>query len=256
MKRIKSASDLKLFLEAIAIESTKKAKKSIKENIEAEMEYTSRGLKNAKKNQSGYSKYMQIFEVDEEEEAESGDAEEPADDTVADTEVDSEEEPADDSMEGDSGEDEIQAPEVSAMPAAKPKNKATISIPLVDEDPDFEEIVKAIGWVRAGPSIKGETQKELSAYIEKLGSPEKKALYTMLSSMANILHKEITGDKGQNPEDPPLNLIIDDPEKEEEKVEKEAMGQSVENPEDAPIKVGKSQSLNEMRRAVRRLMEK
>jgi len=74
----------------------------------------------------------------------------------------------------------------------------------------------------------------------------------MLSSMANILHDEIPGEKGQDPEDPPLNLIIDDP----EEVEKQEKDPASTSPEDAPIKVGKSQSLNEMRKLVRKLMDK
>jgi len=228
MKRIKTASDLKLFLEAVAKESTSIARKNIKEDLEKEMEYVSRGLKSAKKNQSGYSNYMQIFEVDEEEES----APEP---------------------EAPAGEEEDLPPEPPA-PKEKQPNKAVISIPLVEEEPEFEDIVKAIGWVRAGPSIKGETKDELQKYIEKLDEPEKKALYTMLSSMANILHKEIPGDKGQDPEDPPLNLIIDDPidQKEEEKETQS----SPDSDSSAPIKVGKSQSLNEMRRIVRKLMAK
>jgi len=230
MKRIKTASDLKLFLEAVAKESTSIARKNIKEDLEKEMEYVSRGLKNAKKNQSGYSSYMQIFEVDEEEES-APEAEAPA---------------------AKEEEDEKPSPEPDVR--EKQPNKAVISIPLVEEEPEFEDIVKAIGWVRAGPSIKGETKDELQKYIEKLDEPEKKALYTMLSSMANILHKEIPGDKGQDPEDPPLNLIIDDPidPKEEEKETQS----SPESDSSAPIKVGKSQSLNEMRRIVRKLMAK
>ena len=233
MKRIKTASDLKLFLEAIAKESTIKAKNTLSEDIEQEIEYVSRGLENAKKNQSGYSRYMQIFEVEDEEEETK---EKPA---AKDTE---EKEDADTDLSSDMGADAAKS---------KPKNKAVITIPLVEDEPKFEDIVKAVGWVRAGPSIKGEVQQELQKYIEKLDEPEKKALYTMLSSMANILHKEIPGDKGQDPEDPPLNLIIDDPE-EVEKQDKE----TVASPDDAPIKVGKSQSLNEMRKIVRRLMEK
>lgn len=232
MKRIKTASDLKLFLEALAKESTIKAKNILSEDLEQEIEYVSRGLENAKKNQSGYSKYMQIFEVeDEEEEAQ----EKPA-------ASDAEEKDKESDLSSDMGAD---------VAKEKPKNKAVITIPLVEEEPNFEEIVKAVGWVRAGPSIKGEVQEELKKYIDKLDEPEKKALYTMLSSMANILHKEIPGDKGQDPEDPPLNLIIDDPE-EVEKQDKETIA----SPDDAPIKVGKSQSLNEMRRIVRKLMEK
>jgi hypothetical protein len=233
MKRIKTASDLKLFLEAVAKESTSIARKNIKEDLEKEMEYVSRGLKNAKKNQSGYSNYMQIFEVDDEEEDQKNDMPEPEADAAKEE------------------EDEKPSP---APAKEKQPNKAVISIPLVEEEPEFEDIVKAIGWVRAGPSIKGEMKDELQKYIEKLDEPEKKALYTMLSSMANILHKEIPGDKGQDPEDPPLNLIIDDPidPKEEEKETQS----SPESDSSAPIKVGKSQSLNEMRRIVRKLMAK
>jgi hypothetical protein len=232
MKRIKTASDLKLFLEAVAKESTLKAKTVLSEDLEQEIEYVSRGLESAKKNQSGYSNYMQIFEVEDEEE--EGKKEKPA------AEEEGEDEEGD--LASKMGADDVKE---------KPKNKAVITIPLVEEEPSFEDIVKAIGWMRAGPSIKGETQEELQKYIDKLDEPEKKALYTMLSSMANVLHKEIPGEKGQDPEDPPLNLIIDDPE-EVEKQEKE----TVASPDDAPIKVGKSQSLNEMRRIVRRLMEK
>jgi hypothetical protein len=234
MKRIKTASDLKIFLEAIAKESTIKAKRTLTEDLEQEIEYVSRGLSNAKKNQSGYSKYMQIFEVEEEEdEEEAKDA------------------PAQDSNEKDEEDKDLAGSMSADIGKKKPANKAVISIPLVEQEPEFADIVKAIGWVRAGPSIKGDIQKELQTYIEKLDEPEKKALYTMLSSMANILHKEIPGEKGQDPEDPPLNLIIDDPE-EVEKQDKE----TVASPDDAPIKVGKSQSLNEMRRIVRKLMEK
>ena len=233
MKRIKTASDLKLFLEAVAKESTIKAKSTLTEELEQEIEYVSRGLENAKKNQSGYSRYMQIFEV-EDEEKETKDK--PA---------------AKDTEEKEDTETDLAGSMGAEAAKEKPKNKAVITIPLVEEEPKFEEIVKAVGWVRAGPSIKGEVQEELKKYINKLDEPEKKALYTMLSSMANILHKEIPGDKGQDPEDPPLNLIIDDPE-EIEKQDKE----TVASPDDAPIKVGKSQSLNEMRRIVRKLMEK
>ena len=232
MKRIKTASDLKLFLEAVAKESTLKAKNILSEDLEQEIEYVSRGLENAKKNQSGYSKYMQIFEVEDEDD--SKEKEPSASDAE---EKDKESEPSSDMKDTPRKE--------------KPKNKAVITIPLVEDEPKFEDIVKAVGWVRAGPSIKGETQKELQKYIDKLDEPEKKALYTMLSSMANILHKEIPGDQGQDPEDPPLNLIIDDP----EEIEKQD-SETVASPEDAPIKVGKSQSLNEMRRIVRKLMEK
>ena len=237
MKRIKTASDLKLFLEAVAKESTLKAKSMLSEDLEQEIEYVSRGLESAKKNQSGYSRYMQIFEVEEEEEAEQ-DVKEPKE-KEADTQP---EEDLSSKMGADAAKE-------------KPKNKAVITIPLVEEEPSFEEIKKAIGWMRAGPSIKGETQAELEKYLEKLDDAERKALYTMLSSMANILHKEIPGEKGQDPEDPPLNLIIDDP----EDIEKQDSDIST-SPDDAPIKVGKqvggAQSLNEMRRIVRKLMER
>ena len=233
MKRIKTASDLKVFLEAIAKESTIKAQRTLKEDLEQEIEYVSRGLSNAKKNQSGYSKYMQIFEVEEDEDEEAKGS------------------PAGDSKDKDEKDKDLAGSLSADVGKEKPANKAVITIPLVEQEPKFEDIVKAIGWVRAGPSIKGDIQKELQKYIQKLDEPEKKALYTMLSSMANILHKEIPGEKGQDPEDPPLNLIIDDPE-EIEKQDKE----TVASPDDAPIKVGKSQSLNEMRRIVRKLMEK
>ena len=232
MKRIKTASDLKLFLEAVAKESTLKAKTILSEDLEQEIEYVSRGLESAKKNQSGYSKYMQIFEVEEEE------AEEPKE------------------KEADAQPEEELSSKMGADTAKeKPANKAVMNLPVVEDEPSFENIVKAIGWMRAGPSIKGETQAELEKYIEKLDDAERKALYAMISSMANILHKEIPGEKGQDPEDPPLNLIIDDP----EEIEKQDSEIST-SPDDAPIKVGKqvggAQSLNEMRRIVRKLMEK
>ena len=61
MRRIKTASDLKLFLEALAKESTIKAKSTLKEELEQEIEYVSRGLENAKKNQSGYSQKTSLL---------------------------------------------------------------------------------------------------------------------------------------------------------------------------------------------------
>ena len=151
MKRIKTASDLKIFLEAIAKESTIKAQRTLTEDLEQEIEYVSRGLSNAKKNQSGYSKYMQIFEVEEEEEEEEG-----------------KDAPAQDSNEKDKEDKDLAGSMSADIGKKKPANKAVISIPLVEQEPKFEDIVKAIGWVRAGPSIKGDIQKELQKYIQKL----------------------------------------------------------------------------------------
>lgn len=233
MKRIKTADQLKLFLEAVAKEATVKAKTKIMEDIDQEVEYFARGLKTSKRNQSGYSKMMPLIEIDEDEE--------------------------DAGEETDAAPAPAAEPESAPEPAPEPKarNKAEIDIPLVEEEPDFEDIIRALGWIRAGASVKGDMKKELQSYIESLGMPELKALYTMLSSIANILHKEITGDKGQDPEDPPLNLVIDDPEAEEEKdSSSKDTPSSVAKDDDAPIKVGQAQSLNEMRRIVRSLMSK
>jgi len=236
MKRITSANQLKVFLEAVAKEATIKARKKITEDMDSELEYFARGLQSNKRDQkSRYSKMASLVEVEEENE------ENPEDEAPAI--------PEDEAPEGTQEEVPEDIPEPSPE---KAPNKAEIDIPLIEEEPDFEEIVKAIGWLRAGSSIKGEQKKQLEDYLAKLGLPEKKALYTMLSSMANVLHKEIPGAKGQDPEDPPLNLIIDDPKEEEEEIEKEQQPTD----SDAPIKVGQSQSLNEMRKIVRRLMEK
>ena len=231
MKRIKSASQLKLFLEAVAKEATNKAKKEVNEDMEKELEYFARGLETTKRSQSAYSKMMPLIEVEDEEENEAD---------AADGEK---------SGEPEGAEDQIPASE------PKPRNKAVIDIPLVEEEPEFEDIIKALGWLRAGASIKGDMKKEVQVYIDGLDEPEQKALYTMISSLANILHKEISGGEGQDPEDPPLNLVIDDPQ-EEEKEPNAPQEKSLETDADAPIKVGQSQSLNEMRRIVRKLMEK
>jgi len=233
MKRIKTADQLKLFLEAVAKEATIKAKDKLMEDIDQEVEYFARGLKTNKRNQAGYSKMMPLVEVEDEEE-------EGAKDPVV------------------AGTPEEAEPESEPAPEPKARNKAEIDIPLVEEEPEFEDIIRALGWIRAGASVKGDMKKELQAYIESLGMPELKALYTMLSSIANILHKEITGDKGQDPEDPPLNLVIDDPEAEEDSKQKDTGASEPTNPkdDDAPIKVGQAQSLNEMRRLVRSLMSK
>lgn len=241
MKRIKTADQLKLFLEAVAKEATAKAKGKLLEDIDQEVEYFARGLKTAKRNQAGYSKMMPLVEVEDEEEEEEAGLDTPSDDTKP--------------PESAPPENQPEAPQQE--PAQKARNKAEIDIPLIEEEPEFEDITRALGWIRAGASIKGEMKQELQTYIEGLDKPELKALYTMLSSMANILHKEITGDKGQDPEDPPLNLIIDDPEVEEEKdSSSKDSPSSIAKDDDAPIKVGQAQSLNEMRRIVRSLMSK
>jgi len=233
MKRIKTADQLKLFLEAVAKEATIKAKDKLMEDIDQEVEYFARGLKTTKRNQSGYSKMMPLVEVEDEEE-------EGAEDPVV------------------AGAPEETEPSSEPAPEPKARNKAEIDIPLVEAEPEFEDIIRALGWIRAGASVKGDMKKELQAYIESLGMPELKALYAMLSSIANILHKEITGDKGQDPEDPPLNLVIDDPEAEEESKQKDTSSSEPASTkdDDAPIKVGQAQSLNEMRRLVRSLMSK
>ena len=233
MKRIKTADQLKLFLEAVAKEATIKAKDKLMEDIDQEVEYFARGLKTTKRNQAGYSKMMPLVEIEEDEEEQ--------------------ETPA----QPEQGQPAPEGP--AEEPEAKPKakNLAVIDLPTIDKEPNFDKIKSAIGWIRAGASIKGDMKKELQTYIDSLGEPEQKALYTMLSSIANILHKEIPGEKGQDPEDPPLNLIIDDPEAEEEKESssKDASSPSPKD-DDAPIKVGQAQSLNEMRRIVRNLMSK
>ena len=155
MKRIKTASDLKLFLEAVAKESTLKAKNILSEDLEQEIEYVSRGLENAKKNQSGYSKYMQIFEVEDEDESK-------------------EKEPSASDSEEKDKESELSSDMKDSPRKEKPKNKAVITIPLVEDEPKFEDIVKAVGWVRAGPSIKEKPKRSFKNILINLMNLKRK----------------------------------------------------------------------------------
>jgi len=239
MKRIKTADQLRLFLEAVAKEATIKAKDKLKEDIDKEVEYFAKGLKTTKRGQSGYSRMMPLVEIEEDEESEM-----PNEEPAASAEQPEASPPA-------------EQPEASSETKPKAENKANIDIPLTLEEPEFEDITGALGWIRAGASIKGDMKTELSTYVNGLDMPELKALYAMLASIANILHKEIPGEKGQDPEDPPLNLVIDDPEVEKEEDSGSSQSASTDSgSDDAPIKVGQAQSLNEMRRAVKKLMEK
>lgn len=287
MKRIKTASQLKLFLEAVAKEAVIKANNDLNENLQYEQEYFSRGLSKAETNRRNtqYSSLTPLVEIEEEEDDQKqkkqkkqqkpsqggsglGDLfgnEEPEQDADNNQQEPTKQEPAADAGgesfddlfggedEGGENEDIFASDGGDQQPKPKKDPNNQITIPLVQQDPDFDDIVKSIGWLRSGGGIKGDVKQELFKYIEKLDSPGKKALYTMIASMAKIMHKAIDGSKGQDPEEKPLNLIIDDPEQERPEGDPEAV-----DPDDgtAPIKVGKSQSLNEMRKIVRALMER
>jgi len=248
MSRIKTADQLLLFLEVLAKESVAKAKDDIKESIDIETEYFARGLskQSSDKRNQRYSKFMPIIETGEEED-----------------ETDQKEKPKKDSSSDDFGDDEgfeksddkdKSSKEDKDTKSSKFGGKQEITIPLVDNDPSLDELIKGIGWIRAGASIKGDIKIELNRYFEKLGEPERKALYTMLASIASIMNEEIDGSEAQDPSDDPLNLIIDDPEEEKDNEPEAAQSPSGE----APIKVGNSTSMNEssFRRKVRALMNK
>jgi len=80
----------------------------------------------------------------------------------------------------------------------------------------FDTITKDINSLRAGRSIKDkEIKTELLSYYDRLSTDERKILHIFLKQLSKILQGAIEGTEAIDPSDPPLNVDITFPEKEE-----------------------------------------
>ena len=171
-------------------------------------------------------------------------------------------------------EEEEAVPEeqvVEPPPSEEAPEEPTAKEFELPEEITFDIIVRALNTIRAGKSTKDkEIKTEFLSYFNRLDGAEKKALYTFLESLGEILTLRASGDSVQDPEDPPVNIDITDkgdPEEEESKgkaklsAKKRARSSSptgASKGEDTspPIRVGGQQDLAEMRERVRELMRR
>lgn len=173
----------------------------------------------------------------------------------------------DEEEDEDESDDQIIDPPESEE-APKPKVQKDFKLP---EEITFDIIVRALNTIRAGKSTKDkEIKTEFLSYFNRLDGAEKKALYTFLESLGEILTSRASGDSVQDPEDPPVNIDITDKSEEEDKAEKEKAkltsrkrtrsssptGAAKGEDTSPPIRVGGQQDLSEMRDRVRKLMRR
>ena len=232
MIKVNSEKELMSLLKIISEEAVLKTKKNLFESTDpAHNAYAS----NLKASESFYG-----VSLSEQEEAE------PAEDS----EVEDKEAPSDDQEqeEAEPAEEEIDAEQFGVS---------------------FDSVLKDINNLRAGRSTKDkEIKDELLTYYDRLDEDERKILHLFLRELSSILQGALEGEDAIDPSDAPLfaDIIMKGSEDEDEEVpeaEDEELGapsasQSKKSAEDSspPIKVNEQQSLQEIRKKVRRLMKR
>lgn len=230
--KLDTADDIVTFLKILAEESVKDAHEIVNDPNQVRYEHT-REL-----DKKTYGK-LDVHEQEDEE------AEETGDDEVVDTE-EPEVEPDDEPVEEEVPEDDVSL-EVS-----------------------LDSITSSIKQLRSGKSVDDTVIKDqLRVYFDRLDETERGALLAFLKAFSGILTGVSAGDNAPDPSDPPYNISMSKGE-EEVAAEEEPAEPAEEVPDDQevapsddevepedtapPIKVGESQSLDEIRKRVRKLM--
>lgn len=228
MFKIKSESELINVLKIISEEAVRSSKKKLNESSDpAQTAYAS----NLQASESFYG-----VSLSEQEESDTSDKEEPETEAGAD------------SQQEDDPVEELDA------------EKFGVS---------FDSVIKDINNLRAGRSTKDkEIKDELLTYYDRLNEDERKILHLFLRELSKILQGALDGEDAIDPSDAPLyaDIIMQKKGEESEEVEdrEEAPTRKRKTPpaqkggEDRspPIKVNESQSLQEIRKKVFRLMKR
>jgi hypothetical protein len=129
----------------------------------------------------------------------------------------------------------------------------------------FDSVKKAINNLRAGTSIKGDTESSLNVYYDRLDDNERLVLYTFLDELSKILNLKVKGDDAQDPGDPPISMDFvsadeeADQQAQDDVAEEEPAAEAEEaDAEDTtpPIAVNESQDKEAVRRKIRILMSR
>jgi hypothetical protein len=232
--KLDTSKDILTFLKILAEESTKDAYDVL--NDQELIDDYNRKLK------ADEDLYGKLDVHEQEEDAEEADDAEVDDETVPDEPVD--DEPVDDEpVEQDS--------EVSL-------------------EVSLDSITSSIKQLRSGKSVDDTLIKDqLRVYFDRLDETERGALLAFLKAFSGILTGVSAGDNAPDPSDPPYNISMshgeEDSGEEEIEVDEEPIDEPEEEPADEeeepedtapPIKVGESQSLDEIRKRVRKLMNR
>ncbi len=140
-----------------------------------------------------------------------------------------------------------------------------------DLNVSLDSISSAIKKMRGGRSVDDSAiESELRVYFDRLDDPSRKAMFVFFKSFADILTGQTTGASAQDPEDPPLDLKIEDePDAEtpapkqaeptqgtEEEEEEETQPEDTSAPAQLPIAVGKQQVKESVKLRLARLMRR
>ena len=219
MFKINSERELLRLLKVVSEEAVKKSKKTLNETVDTAQE---RYMTTLKASEQTYG----VALSEQEEEPDAPDEEE-AEATV-------EEEPKE----------------------AEEINPETLGV-------SFDSVIKDINTLRSGRSTKDkEIKEELLGYYDKLDEDERKILHLFLSEISKILQGALDASDAQDPSDPPFNAEITFGEEGEQTAttatNKAAATDTPDEGEDSspPIKVNERQSLQEIRKKVKRLMKR
>jgi len=218
--RLDTAGDIATFLKILAEESVQQAKESLQNDPYQETL--------SKKMQSDMKVYGDITEQPEEEE---------------DVDIDVEEE-------------EVESAAADAQPSS----------PEEDLEVSLDSISDSINQLRSGRSVEdSQIKTQMRAYFDRLDETERQVLLVFLRAFSGILTGGASGGDAQDPSEPPFNITMSHEEKKEK--EQQAREPEVEDVEDVeeedveeeedtspPIRVGKKQSVAEIRKRVRELM--
>jgi len=224
MFRINSESELLQLLKVVSEEAVKKSKKTLNEAVDTAQE---RYMTTLKASEQTYGVSLSEQEETPEEEPEA-----PPEDT---------------------GEE---SPEEAPEEEPEEIDPETLGV-------SFDSVVKDINTLRSGRSTKDkEIKEELLGYYDRLDEDERKILHLFLSEISKILQGALEAADAQDPSEPPFNAEITFGEEGEQDATDSA--DSAEAPasdtsgEDSspPIRVNERQSLQEIRKKVKRLMKR
>ena len=231
--KLDTSKDIITFLKILAEESVKDAQDQVNDSNQTRYENTK---------EMDEKTYGKLDVHEREEDAEEAD----------DADVDDETAP-DEPVEDEDVEEEI------------PEATSEVSLEV-----SLDSITSSIKQLRSGKSVDDTLIKDqLRVYFDRLDETERGALLAFLKAFSGILTGVSAGDDAPDPSDPPYNISMshgkEDSEEEEIEVEEEPIDEPEEEPVDGekdpedtapPIKVGESQSLDEIRKRVRKLMNR